>query len=714
MNKTSIIIVTFNSARTIKNCLNSIMRSSTDCEIIVVDNNSEDETVKIIQRYGKKVNLIEAGANLGFAKANNLGVKSATGEYIIFLNPDTEVWGKDSLNKLRTALEENPEYGIIGPKLVYPDGTPQNRVRNLPTVFRAFKEYILGNKGEYDFYSPNCKTLCEVESIIGACMVVKKELFEKVGGFNEKYFMYFEDLELCKEIKSRGFKIGFLPEVTIEHAEGKSGLNQKTFKLLQISSKQYHGLLNYFLINTIIRLSSKKNNIFWLFMILFGAAFFRIFFLDLIEFKLDEALTVFQTVQFYSNPYLIQRGLISGIGVYNFPLFNYLIIILSVFSRDPQFLSFFIALINTILVPIFYLIIRKYYDQITSIFAGFLLAFSPWAIIFSRKIWAQDLILLLLIPLFGLLHELIIRKKTNFTLPIFIILTLLTQLHASGLFLSVASVLIFILLRVKINIQKAILGVVIGIILMIPYFAFQLSSNPICSDCEAFFKYQNMPRTYDVYDLIRPFQLMNGQGYHFILGNSYDDFASFFPFLNTLKYFFLLSFLIPLAGIFFILTKKRNYLFIILYLTIIPLLYFVTRTISYMHYFVILIPFVVILYALSFSSLYDLTKKTFFKTIICLIFAIFILANIIFLYSFNQYLSSAKVIKGDYGPIYALTKQVVNNEIGKYNSLSYYNELKSYTYVAIWFKDFHTKLGEFFLSKGDQSRAAFEFNSVNK
>lgn len=714
MNKTSVIIVTFNSAKTIKICLDSIIRFSPNCEIIVVDNHSQDNSNEIIKKFSKSVKLIESGANLGFAKANNLGAKSATGEYLIFLNPDTKILEKDSLNKLKIRLESNHEYGLIGPKLVYPDGSIQPRVRNLPTIFRAFKEYILRKKGDYDFYSPNCKTLCEVEAIIGACIIIKKELFQKVGGFSEKYFMYFEDLELCKEVRSLGLKIGFLPEITVEHAEGKSGINQKTFQMLKNSAKQYHGYISYFLIQAIIKFSNKKFTLFWILTVLLGAAFFRIFFLDLIEFKLDEATTVYQTVQFFLSPHVIQRGLISGIGVYNFPLFNYLVIMLGIFSSDPQFISFLIALINTILVSAFYLIVRKYYDQITAIFAAFLLAFSPWAIIFSRKIWAQDLILLLLIPLFALLHELIVRKKIYFTMPIFILLVLLVQLHASGLFLLVTTVMVLFILRIKFDLKRAMIGILIGLIPAIPYFIFQLISVPVCPDCEAFFKYQNLPRIFDIYSLIRPFQLMNGQGYHFILGESFDNFVSFFPLSTILKYFFLSSFLIPLTGVVFILTKKRNYLFLILYLVFIPLLYIVTRTIAYMHYFVILIPFIAVLYAISFSSFYNLVKMKLFKILVTFVFIMFISANIIFLYSFNQYLSFSKTINGDYGPVFSSTKQSVSNEIRKYKQLTYYNELESYAYVYYWSKDFHNKLGEFFLIKDDVLRARGEFELGKK
>ncbi|MDD2822955.1 MAG: hypothetical protein PHQ59_02625 [Candidatus Daviesbacteria bacterium] len=457
-----------------------------------------------------------------------------------------------------------------------------------------------------------------------------------------------------------------------------------------------------------------KKTWFWVLVLFFVAAFFRIFFFDLIEFKTDEAITVFQTVQFYLDPHIIQRGLISGIGVYNFPLFNYLVIILSVFSRNPEHISFVIALINTLLVPIFFLIIRRYYDQVTAVFASLLLAFSPWAIIYSRKIWAQDLILLLLIPFFALLHELILRKKSQMTMPIFIILVLLSQLHASGIFLSAATILIIILLRVKINFWQALIGILIGSIVAIPYIVFQLTSNPQCPDCEAFFKYQSSARSFDIYNLIRPFQLMNGQGYHFVLGDSYDGFIASFSLLKYLKYFFLSSFIIPFIGIFFIITKKREYLFLVMYLVIIPPLYFVTRTIPYMHYFVILIPIIVTVYALSFSSIFNLLKARLLKSLVIVSFGVFISVNIVFVYCFYQYLSIAKVIQGDYGPIFSLTKQTVDQRLQDYRNVQYYNELQSYTYVILGSKDFNAKLSNFFVYHGDTEFAALELEKQTK
>ena len=250
----SVVIVSYNSHQTIESCLRSIFKYTSEVEVIVVDNASRDQTKKDIRKFGSQVCLIESEQNLGFARANNLGVKQTHGEFIVFLNPDTRLLHRGSLEKLRDVLAANPDFGIIGPRLLCGDGSIQKSVRNLPTLQGAFREYILKQKNSYDFYLPKCVDLCEVESVVGACMMTRREVFEKVGGFEEKYFLYFEDLELCKTLRSLGLKVGFVPQVEIEHIMGVSGVNQETFSLLQDSAKKYHGLLFYYLIQTVIRL----------------------------------------------------------------------------------------------------------------------------------------------------------------------------------------------------------------------------------------------------------------------------------------------------------------------------------------------------------------------------------------------------------------------------------------------------------------------------
>ena len=428
--------------------------------------------------------------------------------------------------------------------------------------------------------------------------------------------------------------------------------------------------------------SISQNTFFWFIVILFSASLFRIFFLNLIEFKADEALTLFQITNFYDHPSIIQRGIISGLGVYNFPLFTYLMIILGFFSKNPQFLSFLIALVNTFLVALFFLVVKKFFNLTTAIFSSLTLAFLPWGIIFSRKIWAQDLILLFLIPLFYLLSRVIFDKDRRFSFLIFLILTLLSQLHSSGIFLFVATLLIFATLRIKISLRGALLGIIIGAIPTIPFITFQITSVPFCPDCLAFLKYQNTPRVLDFYNFFRPLQIMGGTGFHFVLGTDYESFAKILPISKFLIQILAIQSLFLFLGALYILRIRQKYFFLLIYSVIIPTLYFVTKTKAFTHYFVILIPFLVIIYSLGFNFLFEISKRLYIKIAVIGVFGFFLATNIIFQLSFNKFLSLKQNVNGDYGPIFSQTQERVEAVTSQYQNSPSYQKIKTIAYLA--------------------------------
>ncbi len=257
MNKSSIIIVTYNNQESIGDCLSSLKKYEPIFEIIVLDNNSTDKTVEEIKRV-KDVKLIKSDVNLGFSKGNNQAVKEAHGEYLIFLNPDTELLEFGDLSKLVNLLEENQSYGLVAPLLVDTKGNIQKSVRKLPTIWGVIKEYLFGIQNQFSFYIPEVSGLSEVESVVGACMAIKRRNFEEVGRFDEKYFLYFEDLQLCKDIKEKlKLKIGFCSDVKIKHLHGVSGKAGNTNRLSQESAKKYYGSLKLLLINYIGRIGNK-------------------------------------------------------------------------------------------------------------------------------------------------------------------------------------------------------------------------------------------------------------------------------------------------------------------------------------------------------------------------------------------------------------------------------------------------------------------------
>lgn len=220
--KLSVITVTFNNEESISDYLSSLNKAlPQEAEVIIVDNNSSDKTVDNIQSFSKVI-LIQNNQNLGFAKGCNIGAKKARGEYLFFLNPDTLILD-DAVNKLLNYMENHSGIGIVAPKIYHSDRRiVQESVRKLPTLWGAIKEYIFNQKNSFTQYVPKTTGPASVESVYGAAMLIKRDVFKKLNGFDEKYFLYYEDLDLCKRVDRLGLKIIYYPGAEIQHQVGKS------------------------------------------------------------------------------------------------------------------------------------------------------------------------------------------------------------------------------------------------------------------------------------------------------------------------------------------------------------------------------------------------------------------------------------------------------------------------------------------------------------
>ena len=257
----SIIIVSFNTRDLLKKCLDSLPSSS---EIIVIDNGSTDGTVEMLKKTKEpKIKLIENKENVGFAKAVNQGLRKAGGEYLLLLNSDIFV-KKDALEKLVAFAKGQSQAGVVGGRLLNPDGSLQGSCFYLPTMSRIIKEFWLNGPSTLSKYTPLEDKPVEVEAVIGAVFLIPKKVLQKVGFFNERYFMYFEDLDYCRRVREAGFKVYYLPEAEFIHEHGASGksIPQQTHRWLVGSSKVYHGTAKYYLITFIIWLGQKCQKIF--------------------------------------------------------------------------------------------------------------------------------------------------------------------------------------------------------------------------------------------------------------------------------------------------------------------------------------------------------------------------------------------------------------------------------------------------------------------
>lgn len=446
--------------------------------------------------------------------------------------------------------------------------------------------------------------------------------------------------------------------------------------------------------------------------IIFFAVFFRLFYLDLIEFKYDEALQTFQTYLFYQQPFLPQIGMTASTGVHNFPLFNYLLIILGLFSQNPKYLSFLIALINVIAIILFYFLTGKIYGSGIAFISALSLSISPWAIIFSRKIWAQDFILIFAVPFFYFLQKIIISKKSINIIKFAFLLFILIQLHASGIFLALAVILIFIFLKIKVNLKKFIIGFLLAFVFVFPFIIFQITSSQFCPDCHAYLAYLKSPRPFDFENFIRPLQIINGSYFEFLMGKDYGNFINLNPLLSYLNYIFLAEFLIITGSIFYFLKYKRNFLYLPLLVFLISFLYFISRTPSFMHYFVIILPLVCVIYGLIFYEFYQLNQNKKYKVAIIFIFLIFFISKFFFSFQFFDYISKKQNIAGDYGPVFKLTETIINQNLETYFMIPEYEEMKNYGYIFINTPVFHQKMGDYFISKNYTGYALSEYQKA--
>ncbi len=227
------VIVTYNNAHTIGACLDSLCKHSTlPLELVVVDNSPEqdegDGTFAVVEAWGaahpgQKARFIRRPDNPGFGAACNLGAKDAAGRFLLFLNPDT-LCDNDVPGMLAALLAENPSVRVAGPQIRRFDGGIERTCRNLPTPFRIFcdatgLDRILGNYRLLRFPHDTARA---VEQVIGACLMMRREDFEAMHGFDERFFIYFEEVDLCKRVLDTGGQVWFYPSAWVRHVGGGS------------------------------------------------------------------------------------------------------------------------------------------------------------------------------------------------------------------------------------------------------------------------------------------------------------------------------------------------------------------------------------------------------------------------------------------------------------------------------------------------------------
>ena len=244
----SVIIVSYKVRYYIEQCLNSVLRSVPDAEIFVVDNDSADGSVEFLRKRFPQVEVIDNGCNAGFGKANNIALAKATGRYVLFLNPDTVV-AERTIPGCIEYMDAHPDTGAVGVRMQYGDGhfalesrrslpTPSVAFWHMTGIGRLFSHSRVFAKYHLSYLDRDRE--CRIDVVSGAYMFIRKEALDKIGGFDEAFFMYGEDIDLSYRILQQGYKNCYLP-LPIVHYKGES-TNKTSYRY----AKVFYDAMNIF------------------------------------------------------------------------------------------------------------------------------------------------------------------------------------------------------------------------------------------------------------------------------------------------------------------------------------------------------------------------------------------------------------------------------------------------------------------------------------
>jgi len=233
----TIVIVTYNNEANILQCLTSLKKYINNGDILAIDNSSQDKTSRIVGKMFPKIKLIRNKKNVGFATAANQGSRISKGDYLLFLNPDTIV-KEGCIEKMVSFLKKKKDAAVVGCKVLNPDGTLQPSCGKFPTISNIILDRIpIINKlfkteliRQENFYNKEQDS----DWMSGVFFIVRRDVFKKLGGFDEKYFLYVEDVDFCYRARNAGYKIYYNPKAKIMHYDMGKSQERKKFKAQQM------------------------------------------------------------------------------------------------------------------------------------------------------------------------------------------------------------------------------------------------------------------------------------------------------------------------------------------------------------------------------------------------------------------------------------------------------------------------------------------------
>lgn len=250
------IVLNYKTPKNTVQCVQALKKQTIadQLDIIVIDNHSQDDSIGVIRNRLSSlpnVTIAESNDNIGYGRGNEIGMKRAESEYILIINPDNEL-KPDALEIMTKEMNAHADIGILAPKLVHEDGTVRDTARTFPTFFDALiKRTFLSTyfTKRMDRYLQRTKSVDEardVDWVVGACMLIRRSLIEQIGGFDPRFFLFFEDMDLCRRAREAGFRVHYLPQAIASDRKRRlseggvfSVLTHKTGRIHIVSGLKY-------------------------------------------------------------------------------------------------------------------------------------------------------------------------------------------------------------------------------------------------------------------------------------------------------------------------------------------------------------------------------------------------------------------------------------------------------------------------------------------
>jgi len=623
-NSISIIIVNYKVKNELLECIKSIYGSKpkVNFEIIVVDNDEKKTIEKDLIKKFPRVKYFKSSKNLGYGAGNNLGAKLAKGEYLFILNPDTK-FDNNVIDLLHNFIKRNKKVGAVSPLLIKqnddpydPQGslelTPKNAVFSISIINKFFPDNSVARKfwqRQWDFESTK-----EVEVCPGTCFLISKKLYEKLGGFDERFFLFFEENDFSRRIKNAGYKLFIYPEAKLYHKLGKStSKNPNSNKFFQKSRFLYfrknYGILKAIPTELFLRINKYS---LLLLLILLLALILRAYRLsELMHFIGDQGWFYISARDMLLTGDIPLVGITSShVWLHQGAFWTYILALLfRIFNFNPFVPGYFIAIVDTLTIILVYIFASTLFLKKTALLSSFFYATSPAIVLAARMPYHTSLIPLFTILLLFSVYKWINGKVIYFPISILILGILYNFEIATFSLAGIILILLFfgylkkeIWLKKIFNKKILFLSFISGLIPLIPFIIYDLNHG--------------FPQTVKVIIWIF-YRLAVFLGYPPLNPNAPGEtWTTFFIFLqNLIKNFIFnpskeLSILILLIGLLFLFyktvnnrrkkIKKINYIFILLFILVPAIAYIAAKTNS-AAYTLIVFPQLMIMLGILFS-----------------------------------------------------------------------------------------------------------------